>query len=194
MNQTRTVALLDVSQKFFDLVKEKLLAADYQHALIRDPNDHDKITDIDMHGVVLSVEKSDPKPEGQYVVFDGPPSHESGRFVEVENQDGQSVGLGEKTWKERADGLWELGPFQKVESSRKVLRELGDCEAHIVLKFGGVEQVYDFDKIEVSESLDWETDNVGRSVTTGDQRLQLNGSLGPERRRELAAKLNNRSP
>jgi len=44
------------------------------------------------------------------VVFDGPPSHVSGRFVEVE--DGQGAGV--KThhgWKEREDGLWEIGPF-----------------------------------------------------------------------------------
>ena len=41
-----------------------------------------------------------------HVVFDGPPSHESGRFVEVENDAGASINAGE--WKERPDGLWEL--------------------------------------------------------------------------------------
>jgi len=40
------------------------------------------------------------------IVFDGPPSHESGRFVEVENSQGRSVKLGE--WVEREDGLWAL--------------------------------------------------------------------------------------
>ena len=39
------------------------------------------------------------------IVFDGPPSHESGRFVEVE-VDGRSVGCG--YWHERPDGLWAL--------------------------------------------------------------------------------------
>lgn len=39
------------------------------------------------------------------VVFDGPPSHESGRFVEVE-QDGKSINLGE--WVKRPDGMWAL--------------------------------------------------------------------------------------
>ncbi len=39
------------------------------------------------------------------VVFDGPPGHESGRFVEVE-VDGKSIRLGE--WIERGDGLWAL--------------------------------------------------------------------------------------
>lgn len=40
------------------------------------------------------------------IVFDGPPGHEAGRFVEVENQNGQSIGLGK--WVERADGFWAL--------------------------------------------------------------------------------------
>lgn len=41
-----------------------------------------------------------------HVVFDGPPSHESGRFVECETPDGRSINAGE--WHERSDGLWEL--------------------------------------------------------------------------------------
>lgn len=40
------------------------------------------------------------------IVFDGPPSHESGRFVEVENMDGKSVRVGR--WIERDDGYWVL--------------------------------------------------------------------------------------
>ena len=40
------------------------------------------------------------------VIFDGPPSHESGRFVEVELDNGRSVNVGE--WIERDDGLWAL--------------------------------------------------------------------------------------
>lgn len=40
------------------------------------------------------------------VVFDGPPSHEAGRFVEVELDDGRSIHVGE--WSERPDGLWSL--------------------------------------------------------------------------------------
>lgn len=40
------------------------------------------------------------------IVFDGPPSHESGRFVEVENERGKSISLGE--WVHRADGYWAL--------------------------------------------------------------------------------------
>ena len=41
-----------------------------------------------------------------HFVFDGPPGHQSGRFVEVETPDGNSINAGE--WHERADGLWEL--------------------------------------------------------------------------------------
>ena len=40
------------------------------------------------------------------IVFDGPPSHESGRFVEVENSEGKSINFGE--WVQRADGYWVL--------------------------------------------------------------------------------------
>ena len=40
------------------------------------------------------------------VVFDGPPNHEGGRFVEVENLDGASVSIGE--WIDRGNGYWAL--------------------------------------------------------------------------------------
>ena len=40
------------------------------------------------------------------IVFDGPPGPESGRFVEVENQQGRSVNVGE--WIQRPDGFWVL--------------------------------------------------------------------------------------
>lgn len=40
------------------------------------------------------------------IVFDGPPGHMSGRFVEVENADGRSIRAGE--WIDRGDGFWAL--------------------------------------------------------------------------------------
>jgi len=40
------------------------------------------------------------------ILFDGPPSHQSGRFVECEDSNGKSVNAG--TWNKRDDGLWEL--------------------------------------------------------------------------------------
>ena len=40
------------------------------------------------------------------VVFDGPPDHESGRFIEVEDANGKSITIGE--WIKRGDGNWAL--------------------------------------------------------------------------------------
>jgi len=40
------------------------------------------------------------------IVFDGPPSGEAPRFVEVENAEGKSIRIGE--WIERSDGFWCL--------------------------------------------------------------------------------------
>lgn len=40
------------------------------------------------------------------IVFDGPPSHISGRFVEVEDPDRKSISVGD--WIERDDGHWVL--------------------------------------------------------------------------------------
>jgi hypothetical protein len=40
------------------------------------------------------------------VVFDGPPGPEAGRFVEVENEYGESINVGE--WVYREDGYWVL--------------------------------------------------------------------------------------
>lgn len=47
---------------------------------------------------------------GINIVFDGPPSHDGGRFVEVEDDEGNSVRVGE--WAEDPrpghEGLWRL--------------------------------------------------------------------------------------
>ena len=40
------------------------------------------------------------------IIFDGPPSHKSGRFVEVETDDGKSINIGK--WIEKENGLWTL--------------------------------------------------------------------------------------
>lgn len=40
------------------------------------------------------------------IVFDGPPGHDGGRFVEVEDSTGKSINFGE--WIKRADGYWAL--------------------------------------------------------------------------------------
>ena len=46
------------------------------------------------------------KPNHIDIVFDGPPSHQSGRFVEVENAHGHGMAFG--TWVLRTDGFWVL--------------------------------------------------------------------------------------
>lgn len=40
------------------------------------------------------------------IVFDGPPSAEGPRFVEVEDERGHSLSVG--SWHQRDDGNWEL--------------------------------------------------------------------------------------
>ena len=40
------------------------------------------------------------------IIFDGPPNNESGRFVEVETDDGKSINIG--AWSEHNDGHWAL--------------------------------------------------------------------------------------
>jgi hypothetical protein len=61
------------------------------------------------------------------IVFDGPPGPESGRFVEVENERGRSVDIGE--WIHRPDGLWALrissDALAKMESDRGNPRPIG---------------------------------------------------------------------
>lgn len=47
------------------------------------------------------------------IVFDGPPEHEAGRFVEVECPPGTSVRVGE--WVKRPDGFWALRLRCQVE-------------------------------------------------------------------------------
>jgi len=58
------------------------------------------------------------------IVFDGPPSHESGRFVEVENAAGASINFGQ--WVQRPDGYWVL----RIASEARLIAERdGEREA-----------------------------------------------------------------
>lgn len=58
-------------------------------------------------------------PQGNYIdiVFDGPPSHESGRFVEVEDASGKGVSIGE--WIHRPDKYWAL----RIPRTRELPKE-----------------------------------------------------------------------
>jgi hypothetical protein len=52
------------------------------------------------------------------VVFDGPPSHVSGRFVEVEDEQGRAFNAGE--WVDRGNGLWALRIPRAASTSANV--------------------------------------------------------------------------
>lgn len=62
------------------------------------------------------------------IVFDGPPEHVAGRFVEVEDAQGQGLKFGE--WVERPDGYWalridvgEIRAEAQVEALREVAQD-----------------------------------------------------------------------
>jgi hypothetical protein len=44
------------------------------------------------------------------IVFDVPPGHETGLFVEIEDQEGRGIRFGE--WHKRDDGYWVLRIFR----------------------------------------------------------------------------------
>ena len=66
------------------------------------------------------------------IVFDGPPSHESGRFVEVEDAQGASICAGE--WIERSDGFWALRfpDFRYVDTQQEMIADLQASLTHVV--------------------------------------------------------------
>lgn len=78
------------------------------------------------------------------VVFDGPPSHVCGRFVECENLSGASVGVGE--WIDRGNGMWALRIDTHAAEVRR-LREERDAgkriEARAIMKAGDLERERD---------------------------------------------------
>lgn len=59
------------------------------------------------------------------ILFDGPPSHNSGRFVEVELDNGHSINAGD--WIERPDGLWGL----RINYAPRVAAKLREQDAEI---------------------------------------------------------------
>ena len=55
------------------------------------------------------------------IVFDGPPGPVAGRFVEVEDESGASIKVGE--WVERDDGYWVL----RIPDPRQSCEGLKHC-------------------------------------------------------------------
>lgn len=69
------------------------------------------------------------------IVFDGPPGHESGRFVEATDAEGQSIDAGE--WVRVNGGFWELRiigvdltAVARAAEQRRITREAEEEEAH----------------------------------------------------------------
>ena len=75
---------------------------------------YDENTHVDaMHRLAAYIERLEAERDALLaertlvdIVFDGPPSHESGRFVEVEDMSGAGVRVGE--WIDRGNGYWAL--------------------------------------------------------------------------------------
>jgi ribosomal protein S27AE len=76
--------------------------------------------------------------KGFYVVFDGPPSHESGRFVEVEGERGFSQGPSHcgADWQQRGE-LWYLGPFADARAGEAELPRFDDLGVDLMRFQGG---------------------------------------------------------
>lgn len=61
------------------------------------------------------------------ILFDAPPGPTSGRFIEVEDESGKSIQVGE--WIERADGYWALRiPRAQIDSRPSFEREPPHCK------------------------------------------------------------------
>ena len=73
----------------------------------------------------MRTSEADPTMSKIHIVFDGPPGPQAGRFVEVEDDEGRSVKVGE--WHHRTDGLWEL--VLEDRSPRGRVRALVDEQA-----------------------------------------------------------------
>jgi hypothetical protein len=52
------------------------------------------------------------------IIFDGPPGPEGPRFIEVENDSGRSIRVGE--WQERTNGCWALRIALPMQTARVV--------------------------------------------------------------------------
>ncbi len=94
------------------------------------------------------------------IVFDSPPAHESGRFIEVEDAKGAGVSLGE--WVERPDGYWALrlrhDRLVDYVGRRPVFREeaIGACHQTGFATASGLNTIAVADKAG-KESWEWST-------------------------------------
>jgi len=60
-----------------------------------------------LEGLDIKMKQDDEEEDDYFdIVFDGPPGHIPGRFVEVENSKGESIRVG--AWEKRPDDYWVL--------------------------------------------------------------------------------------
>ena len=106
------------------------------------------------------------------IVFDGPPAPESGRFIEVEDEAGASIALGE--WIEREDGYWVL----RIESRACILEEA----ASTIPSFPEPENPFTYDP--------WDDDSIDPTNLDEVVRVAVvrGWSMGAYRAREEAAR------
>ena len=77
----------------------------------------------------LPAPQKDMSPVGEdavYVIFDGPPGPEAGRFVEVHDSRGRSVGDGRFSWVQ-AGQYWTLGPLYRQPTTGCNWRGMGSA-------------------------------------------------------------------
>jgi len=79
------------------------------------------------------------------IVFDGPPPHESGRFIEVEDAEGRSINVG--TWLQRTDGYWvlRLSPPPTPDVERLTWQPIATCPVgeRVLIGGGGCPRVHE---------------------------------------------------
>lgn len=100
----------------------KLAEEAYPDPVPRETMSQDDRDEIDMarRVYVEALLAHPPDADGVDIVFDGPPGPEAGRFVEVENANGESIKFGK--WVERPDGYWVL----RIDSNAEVERLRGE--------------------------------------------------------------------
>jgi len=84
---------------------EKCLRHVHQEALDHERRTED-LAEALVHATLALAAAAPDRPMAISVVFDGPPGPVSGRFVELELDDGSGVDVG--TWIDRGDGTWVL--------------------------------------------------------------------------------------
>lgn len=88
-------------------------------ALLTEAHTHHRRTRREGH----TMSTTEPlKPGTIQFVTDGPPAHKSGRFVELEDHTGASIGMGR--WEDRGNGLWALIVEPVEASAVEAVREL----------------------------------------------------------------------